>query len=186
MKKAIFFDRDGVINSDVGHYYIYKVNDFRVNEGIIESMKLFQNAGFELFVISNQGGIAKEIYKKEDTDKVHRYFYEILSKEKIQLREIYYCPHHSDIEKCLCRKPDSLMIEKALARFNIDKSNSFLIGDSERDIKSAKKAKINAVKIDSNENILDICKSIISEYAGKMSETYNSLSGKTLRKNNNK
>lgn len=163
MNKAIFLDRDGVINSDVGHYYIYKVEDFKINDGIIESLQKFQEAGFLLIVISNQGGIAKGVYKKEDTDKVHQYFKNILSEKGIYIQEIYYCPHHSDIEKCICRKPDSQMIEKAIARFDIDISKSFFIGDSQRDIESAKKAKINAIKIDSNQNISDICETIINQ-----------------------
>jgi len=163
MNKAIFLDRDGVINSDVGHYYIFRKEDFIINEGIIESLKLFQEHGFKLIIISNQGGIAKGEYKKEDTEAIHQYFKNILKEKGIFIEEIYYCPHHSKIENCICRKPDSQLIEKATARFNIDIEKSFFIGDSDRDIHSAKKMKLNAIKIESNQNILDICKSIIND-----------------------
>ena len=68
LNKAVFFDRDGTINSDEGHYYIYKPEDFVFNPGVIEGMKRLQTAGYLLFVITNQGGIAKGIYTREDDD----------------------------------------------------------------------------------------------------------------------
>ena len=70
-QKAVFFDRDGTINSDEGHYYIYKPEDFVFNPGVIEGMKKLKEAGYLLFVITNQGGIAKGIYTHEDVKKVH-------------------------------------------------------------------------------------------------------------------
>ncbi len=161
MNKAIFLDRDGVINSDLGHYYVYKLEDLKINVGIVESLKKLQDAGFMLIIISNQGGIAKGEYSKMDTDLFHSKLLSIFSQNNVFIHEIYYCPHHSNIEKCICRKPDSQMIEKAAARFKIDLKKSFFIGDSERDIKAAKKIKLNALKIDSNENISDICMKII-------------------------
>ena len=72
LKKAVFFDRDGTINSDKGHYYIHKPQDFVFNPGVIEGMKKLQDAGYLLFVITNQGGIAKGIYTKADVEAVHR------------------------------------------------------------------------------------------------------------------
>lgn len=83
MQKAIFLDRDGVINSDVGHYYIYKVEDFIINKGIVNSLKRFQESGYILFVISNQGGVAKGIYSCEDVDKVHAYLESELKESKV-------------------------------------------------------------------------------------------------------
>ncbi len=161
MNKAIFLDRDGVINNDVGLYYIFKPEDFRLNEGILESLKLLQENGFLLIIISNQGGIAKKIYTKKQTDFIHNILVQILKEKNIKITEIYYCPHHNDIENCICRKPDSQMIEKAIARFQIQVNLSYFIGDSNRDIESAKKVKLNTFKIDSNQNILDICHQII-------------------------
>ena len=73
LHKAVFFDRDGTINSDEGHYYIYKPEDFVFNPGVVEGMKRLQDAGYLLFVITNQGGVAKGIYTCEDVDRVHTY-----------------------------------------------------------------------------------------------------------------
>lgn len=71
LNKAVFLDRDGTINSDEGHYYIYKPEDFVFNPGVIEGLKRLQKAGYLLIVITNQGGIAKGIYTREDMFKVH-------------------------------------------------------------------------------------------------------------------
>ncbi len=163
MKKAVFLDRDGVINKEVGDY-VYKVSDFIINKGVFEALKLLQDAGYLLIIITNQGGIAKNIYTKQDVDKVHGFLNSELQKHNIKLTEIYYCPHHSEVNNiCLCRKPNSIMIEKAIARFNIDANKSYMIGDKNRDVEVGKKAGVKTIKISSNENILEICKKIISD-----------------------
>ncbi|OQX99815.1 MAG: hypothetical protein B6I24_01735 [Bacteroidetes bacterium 4572_128] len=148
--KAIFLDRDGVINNDVGHYYIYKKDDFKLNENVILNLKKFQKNGFLLIIISNQGGISKGIYEKKDVEKVHNFLKKIFEKNGIFLKEIYYCPHHNDFENCICRKPDSLLLEKAISRFNIDVSKSYFVGDSERDIIAGKKVGMKTIKIEKN------------------------------------
>jgi len=161
MNKAVFFDRDGVINFERGEY-TYLPKDFVINEGIIPSLMKLQEHGFLLIIVSNQGGISKELYTKEQVKKVHQYLTNELKKHKIQLTEIYYCPHHAAFENCLCRKPKSLMLEKAIARFDIDNQASFMIGDSERDISAADKVGLNTIKIVPNENIEKFVDEIIN------------------------
>ncbi len=148
--KAVFLDRDGVINNDVGHYYIYKKEHFKLNENVILNLKKIQENGFLLIIISNQGGISKGIYEKKDVEKVHNFLKKIFEKNGIFLKEIYYCPHHNDFENCICRKPDSLLLEKAISRFNIDVSKSYFVGDSERDIIAGKKVGLKTIKIEKN------------------------------------
>ena len=160
MRKAVFFDRDGVINSDEGHYYIFKPEDFKLNPDIIDSMVLLHQAGFLLFVISNQAGIAKGLYKKTDSDNLHTILQNNLQKHNVSIAEIYYCPHHPEYGKCICRKPNSLMLEKAIARFEIDVNQSFLIGDSDRDIEAACKVGIRGIKVEKNYSVKELCKSI--------------------------
>ncbi|MFP4023999.1 MAG: D-glycero-alpha-D-manno-heptose-1,7-bisphosphate 7-phosphatase [Thiohalospira sp.] len=152
MNKAVFFDRDGVINFERGEY-TYLPSDFIINEGIIPSLKKLQDHNFLLIIISNQGGISKKLYTKEQVEKVHQYLIKELKKHEILLTEIYYCPHHAAFENCLCRKPKSLMLEKAIARFDIDIYQSYMIGDSERDIAAAEKVGLNNIRIEPNENI---------------------------------
>ena len=74
----------------------------------------------------------------------------------IQITDIYYCPHHPDVEMCICRKPQALLLEKALARFEIDASESFFIGDAERDMQAADAAGVKKIKIEANENLTQI------------------------------
>ena len=155
MNKAIFLDRDGVINSNENHYYVYKKDDFILNEGVIESLKAFINKGYLLIIISNQGGVSKNKYTKHDIDKLDEYIVSLFAKSDIKITESYYCPHHSDIEKCICRKPNSEMLEKAIARFNISISDSFMIGDSDRDVEAAEKIGLKGIKVDANKNLFN-------------------------------
>jgi len=156
MNKAVFLDRDGVINNDTGHYYIYNPDDFVLNDGVIEALQFFQNKGYMLIVISNQGGISRGIYSKDQVEIVHSGFLNLMQQNHIQIDEIYYCPHHNEYENCLCRKPKPLMIEKALARFNIDRAHSLMIGDNAKDVEVAKNAGIKGIQIAKNSNLLAV------------------------------
>ena len=161
MQKAIFLDRDGVINSDIGHYYIYKVKDFIINKGIVNSLKRFQEAGYMLFIVSNQGGVAKGIYSSDDVDQIHAHLKAKLLENDIRLQEIYYCPHHESVASCECRKPSPYMINQAIRKYNIDIKTSYLIGDSKRDIEAAEAAGIKGIKIEANEDISIYCDRIL-------------------------
>ncbi len=154
-QKAVFLDRDGVINSDEGHYYIFKVKDLKINPGIPELIKKLKDFGYLIIVISNQGGIAKRIYHKDDTDKLHLAIDKVLKKHETSIDAYYYCPHHPETGNCLCRKPSGLMIEKALARFNIDPQQSYMIGDSKRDIEAAENAGVRGVLVPKNYNFYE-------------------------------
>ncbi len=160
MNKAVFLDRDGVINREIGEY-VFSEDKFVLNDDLIPALKLLQKNGFLLIIITNQGGIAKGLYAKDDVEKLHGQLLSRLSDKQITISEIYYCPHHSDIEKCLCRKPNSLMLEKAIARFDIDVNRSYMIGDNDRDIEAAANAHIKGIKIQPNTSILPVCNQIV-------------------------
>ncbi len=153
--KAIFLDRDGLINDNSISYYVYKIEDFIINKGVVECLKIFCDKGYKLLIITNQGGVAKHQYSVSDVEKLNEYIKSEFSKQNIHIADIYYCPHHSDISKCLCRKPNSLMLEKAIAQHNIDTEKSFMIGDSDRDIEAARKLNIQGVKTKSNANLFN-------------------------------
>ncbi|MCB9186568.1 MAG: HAD family hydrolase [Flavobacteriales bacterium] len=159
MKKALFLDRDGVLNVERGEY-TYLLEDFEILPDVLESLKLATVKGYVLIVISNQGGIAKGVYSHKNVELVHQKLIDNLASEGVLLDEIYYCPHHDEVGKCLCRKPNSLMLEKAIARFNISASDSVFIGDSERDILAAEKVGVNGILIASNSGILEIVKGL--------------------------
>lgn len=163
MRKVLFLDRDGVINNDTGHYYIYRPDDFVLNEGFVEALQKLALAGFEFVVISNQGGVARGTYSKADVERVHSKFLSLMDDAGISILGIYYCPHHSDYETCLCRKPGSLLIEKAMARFDIDKATAILVGDNEKDMEAARNAGIRGVKIESNQPLLTILPELLHD-----------------------
>jgi D-glycero-D-manno-heptose 1,7-bisphosphate phosphatase len=149
MNKALFLDRDGVVNVERGEY-TFKISDFAFTKGFFEFVKYFRSMNYLIFIISNQGGISKKLYTKEDVELLHKFMADSLAKENIQIDEILYCPHFNEIENCLCRKPKTLMLEKIIARFNIDITQSLLIGDNDRDIESAQSLGIKSIKIQSN------------------------------------
>lgn len=161
MNKAVFLDRDGVINHDPGDYTC-DVNEFKLNNGIIENLKTLYDHGFLLILITNQGGISKNLYTHQHVEEIHNYLSDELKKVGVKLTEIYYCPHHSINEKCLCRKPSSLMIEKSLARFNIDPKKSFMLGDKIRDVECAEKAGVKGFQVEINKNIRPYVEKILS------------------------
>lgn len=161
--KAVFFDRDGTINSDEGHYYIYKPEDFVFNPGVIEGMERLQEAGYLLFVITNQGGIAKGIYTHREVEAVHQYMCQELEKQGVHLTKIYYCPHHESVKTCVCRKPSPYMVNLALEEFHIDKKLSWFIGDSTKDVKCAEDAGVRPIRIHKNQDITPAINQILNK-----------------------
>jgi D-glycero-D-manno-heptose 1,7-bisphosphate phosphatase len=160
MNKAIFLDRDGVINNPKKNYYVYRIEDFSINEGVIEALQYLQDKDYMLIVISNQGGISKGKYSKEDVDRVHAHMENELGRDGIDLSAIYFCPHHTKKENCLCRKPEPLMIEKAMAQFDIDPEQSWFIGDKKTDIEAGESAGVNTIKIKKNQDLRKILNKI--------------------------
>lgn len=157
--KAVFLDRDGVLNREQGDYVTH-LEDFIINEGVIDALKIFQERKYLLIVISNQGGISKGICTQQQVDYLHLHLSRVLSNNGILLSEIYYCPHHPDVTQCICRKPDSSLLEKAMARFNIDSSLSYFIGDAERDMQAGEKAGVKTIRVESNQSLMDVINSI--------------------------
>jgi D-glycero-D-manno-heptose 1,7-bisphosphate phosphatase len=158
MNKAIFLDRDGVINVERG--YTHRLEDFVILPDLIEVLQLFQQKGYLLIIVSNQSGIAKNLYTQKDVEILHAYLLGELTKNKIHLSEVYYCVHHPDVSKCICRKPDSLFVEKGLARFNINPKKSYFIGDKERDTEAAEKAGVKGILIEANISLKTILNQI--------------------------
>lgn len=159
MVRAIFLDRDGVINRERNDW-TFRVEDVEILDGVYEALKELQKRGFLFVIITNQSGIDLGFYTHEELEKVNQYIVGKLSENGISVAEVYSCPHHPTVGKCICRKPDSLMLEKAIARFNIDVSKSYLIGDRERDIQAAENAGVKGILIESNSSLLPIMSQI--------------------------
>ncbi len=158
MNKAIFLDRDGVINVERG--YTHKLADFVILPDLMQVLQEFIKRGYLLIVISNQSGIAKQLYLQTETEALHNYLISELNKNNITLSEIYYCTHHPDVSNCICRKPNSLFVEKAIARFNIDASKSYFIGDKERDTQAGERVGVKGILIEANSSLKNILNQI--------------------------
>ena len=138
-QKALFLDRDGIINVD--HGYVCKIEDFKFVEGIFDLVKLFTDAGYMIFVVTNQSGIGRGYYPEEDFTTLTEWMMKKFVDENIKIEKVYYCPHSPE-EKCHCRKPEIGMIEQALAQYSIDLEHSWMIGDKQSDIALAQNANI--------------------------------------------
>jgi D-glycero-D-manno-heptose 1,7-bisphosphate phosphatase len=149
MHKAVFLDRDGVINEDRGQY-TFRKEDFRWIGGVTDAIRMLRRRNYLVIVISNQAGIARGACTHAEVETLHRYMLETARAQGADLTEIYYCPHYTELGRCLCRKPDSLLIEKALARFGIDPAVSFFVGDQPRDLQAAAKAGVRGLPVETN------------------------------------
>jgi D-glycero-D-manno-heptose 1,7-bisphosphate phosphatase len=142
MQKALFLDRDGVIN--VEKDYLYKIDDFEFVDGIVELCRYYQDNGYKIFVVTNQSGIARGYYSDDDFAKLSEWMIKEFAKYGIDIAKVYYCPHHPDISgECECRKPKPKMFLDAKKEFDLDMKNSIMIGDKQRDIEAAINAGVN-------------------------------------------
>ena len=138
-KKALFLDRDGVINVD--YDYVHKVEKFEFIDGIFELCRYYQNLGFMIFVITNQSGISRGYYSEADFELLSLWMVEEFVKHDVDIKKVYHCPHHPQTTgECSCRKPAAGMLLDAKYEFDIDLENSVLVGDNERDIEAGLKA----------------------------------------------
>ncbi|NOQ30366.1 MAG: D-glycero-beta-D-manno-heptose 1,7-bisphosphate 7-phosphatase [Helicobacteraceae bacterium] len=133
--KALFLDRDGVINKEIN--YLHKIEDFIFIDGIFELCKKFKTDGYKIFVVTNQSGICREYYSEDDFRTLTKWMVEEFKKNSIKIEKVYHCPHHPKFSgECECRKPNAGMLLQAEKEFNIDLKNSIIIGDKESDIEA--------------------------------------------------
>lgn len=146
-QKAVFLDRDGVINIEKD--YLYKIEDFEFVDGTFDSLKYLQIQGYKLFIITNQSGIGRGYYTQNDFDKLTAWMLKQFLKNDITISQVELCPHAPDAN-CQCRKPKTLMIDNILEKHNINLKQSWLIGDKSSDILCAKNANIaNTIQVQS-------------------------------------
>ncbi len=147
MNKAVFLDRDGVLNHEMGTY-VWEPEKFVVIEGVPESLARLKAAGYHLIVITNQAGIAKGLYSAADVQACHT---KLQAATGGLLDALYFAPGPPSVSDTLRRKPDSLMLEPALARFRLDPARCWLVGDRLRDIAAGDKAGIRGILVGPDE-----------------------------------
>lgn len=136
--KAVFLDRDGTINEEVG--YVNHIDRFKLLPRVSEAIRLLNQNGIKVIVITNQSGVARGYFPESLILEVHQKMEELLRKKGAYVDAIYYCPHHPREgvppyrQVCNCRKPETGLINKAVETFDIDCRRSYMIGDRGVDI----------------------------------------------------
>ena len=153
-RKAIFLDRDGVINHDPGDY-TRNIDEFSILPTFLESLKILKERGFVFIIITNQGGIAKGIYGHKEVDEIHTHLRSVCEENGTPILDIYYSPHHEITGLSLSRKPESMMIERACARYGINPKKSWMVGDKQRDLDCAAVVGVPGVLIKPNDDLID-------------------------------
>lgn len=148
MKKAVFFDRDGVLNVDKN--YLYKIEEFEWQPEAMQAIKFLKEQGYFIAVVTNQSGVARGYYTEQDVHKLHEYMQSELAEIGTRIDVFYHCPHLPDANvaeyalECDCRKPAPGMIIKACAEYGINPEQSLLIGDKQRDIEAGEAAGVRS------------------------------------------
>ncbi|MEK7075435.1 MAG: HAD family hydrolase [Patescibacteria group bacterium] len=150
-QRAVFLDRDGVINREVDN--LKNVKQLRLLPNVAASIKKLNRLGFLIIVVTNQPVIARGWLTEERLEKIHQVLIERLAKQGARIDAIYYCPHHpnANLKKyrliCQCRKPNIGLIKKAVKKFKINIKKSFIIGDRTADILAGKRTKLKTILV---------------------------------------
>jgi len=160
MFKAIFLDRDGVINEERKDY-VKNLNEFIILKGVSKAIKLLKQNNFLVVIITNQSAINRKLLTVDELNKIHNYLQDILKKDNAMCDAIYYCPHKPD-DNCDCRKPKPGLLLRAAQENNIDLQKSFLIGDSMTDIEAASEAGCKGILLKKNESLLDLVENLLN------------------------
>jgi D-glycero-D-manno-heptose 1,7-bisphosphate phosphatase len=142
LRRAAFFDRDGVLNVD--HGYVFAPADWEWNSGAREAIRLCNDRGYAVVVVTNQSGIGRNFYSTSDVETLHAFVQQDLAAFGAHIDGFYFCPHLPE-DGCECRKPLPGMIVQAIQELELDPSNSFLVGDKDSDMRAAHSAGIEAV-----------------------------------------
>ena len=157
--KAIFLDRDGVINVN-RHDYVKSWDEFEFLTGAKEAIKRINGSSWLVIIITNQSPIGRGMLTHETLDQIHFSMLEELSDSGCYIDAIYYCPHHPN-DGCDCRKPKPGSILKAAFDFDIDISASWMVGDSESDLQAGTAAGCKVIRVTEEQSLLQIVEQIL-------------------------
>jgi D-glycero-D-manno-heptose 1,7-bisphosphate phosphatase len=149
MNKAIFLDRDGVLNQEMGEY-VWTPDRFHIVPGVPESLARLKAAGYHLVVVTNQAGIAKGLYTGADVRACHAILQQACGNV---LDALYFSESHPSVSESILRKPDSGMLEKAIARFHLDPARSWIVGDRGRDLAAGARVGMRGILVGHSEEV---------------------------------
>lgn len=156
--KAVFLDRDGVLNQEMGDY-VCRLEDFHILDNY-DALKELQERGYMLLVATNQGGIDKGWYTEDTLAQMHAKLKQAYQDHDVEITDFFYCPHHPlHTGECDCRKPKPGLLLQGIEKYNIDPSKSYFIGDRERDVIAGTSAGVKGILINSDQplsTILDL------------------------------
>ena len=150
--KAVFLDRDGVINL-YRNDYVKSIDEFVLLPNSIQAISKLNKMGFKIIVITNQSIINRKIISLDTLNEIHNFLVDTVSQNDGKILKIYFCPHTPD-EHCNCRKPDPGLLEQAISDFNIDIKQSWFVGDSESDMIAASSVGLNHIRLECNGDLL--------------------------------
>jgi D-glycero-D-manno-heptose 1,7-bisphosphate phosphatase len=166
-RKVIFLDRDGVINKKaLKADYVKNWEEFEFLPESIEAIRLLAKNGYEIFIITNQAGIARKLMSEEDLNVIHENMKHELSKHNISISGIYHCPHGWD-DGCECRKPKPGMFYQAAREHHVNLKKALFIGDDERDLQAGNAAGIKSVLVTSENTLLKVVKNLLEGNTNK-------------------
>lgn len=142
MNKALFLDRDGIVNEDFGH--VHKIEDFKFCDNVFDLCREYQQSGYLIIIVTNQAGIGKGLYTLEDFQKLNKWMIQEFESNGIHISKVYYCPHKPE-DKCYCRKPAPGMFLEAIKEFDLDPLQCVAIGDKMSDLQAAHQANIKTL-----------------------------------------
>jgi D-glycero-D-manno-heptose 1,7-bisphosphate phosphatase len=142
--KAVFFDRDGTLIID--KHYLHDPDEVEYFKDTFSALKSIQSKGYQLFMVTNQSGIGRGMFTEDQMHKVHNKMLKDFEHVGILMRDIKFCPHSPD-DQCDCRKPSPRMIDELVKQYNIDRFNSYMIGDKTIDAECGENARVKGFMI---------------------------------------
>lgn len=149
--KAVFLDRDGTVNEEVG--YLTDLANLRLIPGAGRAIQKLNEAGFKVVLVTNQSGVARGYFPETFVHQAHSRLEEMLKTSGARFDAVYYCPHHPSAgnsrytRTCDCRKPMTGLIDKAIEELSLDRSGSYMVGDKWSDVELARRAGVGAILV---------------------------------------
>ena len=162
MNKAIFLDRDGTINVDFG--YVSKPEQLQFLPGVIDALRIFQQMGYLLIVISNQSGIGRGYFSLKDAELFNQSMAEALKEQGVVITDFFICPHAPE-ETCECRKPSPYMVLEAIKKYNICANKSYMFGDKASDVECGTRSDVPSFRVTNEHSLAYWADELLSQHS---------------------